>query len=86
MKTRTGFECDIPAERMDSMELLDALAEMEDGTITAFPRVLNLLLGSDKKRLYEHIKGRTGLDRVPLEEVSEEIDAIFEAIGDGAKN
>ena len=79
--TSTGFEIDIDEARLNNMELFDAVAELQGGNKLALSRVLALLLGDDKTRLYDHVR-KDG--RVPVEDVDREVAELFEALG--AKN
>ena len=79
--TSTGFEIDIDEARLNNMELFDAVAELQGGNKLALSRVLALLLGDDKSRLYDHVR-KDG--RVPVEDVDREVAELFEALG--AKN
>lgn len=81
MKTKSGFEFDIDPEILDDMELVDALAEVEDNPL-AFSKVVTMLLGNDKKRLYAHIKETKGLKRVPIEAVGEIVEEIFDTLNE----
>ena len=83
MKTRSGFEFDIDTDVLDDMELVDAIAETEENPV-AFAKVIDIVLGADKKRLYEHIKKTRKTKRVTVTAMSEEIEDIFEALN--AKN
>ena len=56
-KTSTGFAFTIPRERLDNMELLDALAEADNGNVLAVSNAVTLLLGAgQKKALYDHLR------------------------------
>ena len=48
-KTSTGFAFTIPRERLDNMELLDALAEADNGNVLAVSNAVTLLLGAGQK-------------------------------------
>lgn len=83
-KTKSGFAFEIQDERLNNMELLDALAELDAGDSTRISRVLKMLFSSEKKRaLYEHL--RTPVGTVPIEAVVAELEEIF-ASGQQAKN
>jgi hypothetical protein len=83
-KTTSGFEYEIDDAAVDDMELIEDLAIIDGGNISPLPGALNKLLGEDqKKRLYEHFRGKDG--RVPASKVLDEIKAIFESIGDEGK-
>ena len=54
---KNGFEFDIPDNRLDNMELVDALSEIEDNNPLAITKVANLMLGKDqKKKLYDYLR------------------------------
>lgn len=83
-KTKSGFVFEIQDERLNNMELLDALAELDAGDSTRISRVLKMLFSSEEKRaLYEHL--RTPVGTVPIEAVVAELEEIF-ASGQQAKN
>ena len=74
-ETESGFIFNIEVERLDNMELIDALAELEDNPLQ-MSTVITLLLGKeDKKRLYDHVRTEDGM--VPSEEVEKELGEIF---------
>lgn len=84
-KTKSGFAFSVEKETADDMELIDALAEMEDGNPLAVSRVCKRILGEEqRKRLYDHL--RTSEGRVPAEEVANAILDIFSAFGQEGKN
>lgn len=85
MKTTSGFEIEIPQERFDNAELLDALSDLNAGDSIAVSRVLSLLLGKeDKKRLYDHCRAEDG--RVPVGALATEIEEIFNSASTASKN
>ena len=49
-KTKSGFTYCIPEKRIQNMELLDALTELETNG-AALPKVVNLLLDADARSL-----------------------------------
>lgn len=74
-ETESGFIFNIEVERLDNMELIDALAELEDDPLQ-MSTVIRLLLGKeDKKRLYDHVRTDEGM--VPSELVEKELGEIF---------
>lgn len=84
-KTKSGFSFCIPKRRMQSMELMDALAEMQEENPLAISRVVKMLLGDDqRKKLYDHLRGEDGV--VSAEDVGQAITEIFEAFGKEGKN
>ena len=67
--TKTGFEYEIDDERLDNMELIDALAAADNGNPLAISQVCLLLLGEKcRKDLYNHLRTEEG--NVPIEAVS----------------
>lgn len=83
-KTKSGFAFDIPDERLNNMELLDALAELDAGDSTQMSWVLKQLFSPEqKKALYDHL--RTPAGTVPIEAVVAELEEIL-ASGQQAKN
>lgn len=89
VKTKSGFEWDITA-RLDDARLVDAIAlaesEEESDKLIAYRELKKFLLGKDgTEALYEHIKGVTGEDYVPIQTLREEITEIFVALGDADK-
>lgn len=50
-KTKSGFTYCIPEKRIQNMELLDALTELETNG-AALPKVVNLLLDANAKQMY----------------------------------
>lgn len=78
--TKSGFEFDMDESRLNDMETFDCVVALSDGDTTMVPRILNKLLDkSDKKALYDHCRLEDG--RVPINAVSAELSAIFEAMG-----
>lgn len=82
-KTETGFQFKIDAEALDDMEMLEILSGVSDEReIQRVPEVLGMLLGeSQKKKLYEHCRGKSG--RVSASRVIKEVSSIFDAIKNG---
>ena len=74
-ETESGFVFNIEVERLDNMELIDALAELEDDPLQ-MSTVIRLLLGKeDKKRLYDHVRTDEGM--VPSRLIEKELREIF---------
>ena len=79
-KTSTGFEFDIEDERLDDMELVDIMAELDENPLL-MPKLCKMLLGDEqKKRLYDHLRSEDG--RVPIEATTNAIQEIFNSPGD----
>lgn len=75
--TKNGFSFEIEDERLNNMELLDALTDLDNGDGTALSTVLRLLLTpAQKKDLYDHLRLPGGT--VPIDAVSETLQEIFE--------
>lgn len=76
--TKSGLYLEIEEERLNNMELLDALTDLDGGDGTALSTVLRLLLTKEqKKALYDHLRIPGGT--VPIEAVAETLREIFEA-------
>ncbi len=83
--TKSGFTCEIDPETLNNMELVDALAEVQNGNKLAYPTVCLLILGRETRaRLYDHLRNEAG--RVPPEDVDRELTEIMSALGTPAKN
>ena len=80
-KTRSGFEFAIPDSRLDDMELLEALEDLEENP-AAIVAVTRRLLGEQKKALYDHLRDEDG--KVATSKVMQEIKDILET-GNGKK-
>ena len=79
-KTSTGFEFDIEDERLDDMELVDIMAEIDENPLL-MPKLCKMFLGEEqKKRLYDHLRSEDG--RVPIEATTNAIQEIFNSPGD----
>lgn len=76
--TKNGFKFEITDERTDNMELIDALADIDDGNLLAVSKVLTLLLGPEqKKKMYDFVRTEDGI--VSAQTVSEMIVEILAA-------
>lgn len=82
--TRSGFAFEVDEEIANDMELFEALCDLDNGDATAVVPVCRIVLGDQKKALYEHLRADNG--RVPVTKVSEEIADILTAIRDGKKS
>lgn len=84
-KTQSGFEFSIEKDRLDNMELLDELAEIDAGNVAAISRASTLLLGKEqKKSLYKHLRREKG--NIPIEAFVNEIVDIMNEAGKQGKN
>jgi len=84
IKTKSGFEVALDDDAMDDMELLDGLAMVDRGDMSALPSVIDMLLREEKKRLYDHCRGDNG--RVSAKKVLEEVGEIFAGLNKSGKN
>ncbi len=82
-KTSTGFEFSIDEKLLDNMELVDAIAEVDENPL-AISNIITLLLDGQKKALYDHVRTEDG--RVPVVAMTNEIMDILEAGGKAGKN
>lgn len=83
MRTASGFEFEIEDGVLDNMELLDAIAELEENPLK-LTKVVKLLLGEEtKERLYDHVRNEKG--RVPAEALSTEVADIFKLLNGKVK-
>lgn len=74
--TKNGFAFEITDERVDNMELIDALADIDEGNPLAASKVLTLLLGPEqKKKMYDFVRTEDGI--VSAQTVSEMIVEIL---------
>lgn len=79
--TSKGFNYEIKDTDLDNMELIDALADLDNGNLLAVSKVITLLLGAEqKKSLYSFYRNDEG--KVPLNLVSEAITEILSSHGD----
>lgn len=80
--TSTGFECEIDRDALNDMELFDCICKLQDGDMMQLPKIFGKILSEDDiKRLYDHCRTESG--RVPIEQVSEELNNIFTAMSGG---
>lgn len=81
--TRSGFAFEVADDLADNMELFEALCDLDGGDERAIVSVCRIILGDQKKALYEHLRGDDG--RVPVTKVVEEVADIIAALKDGKK-
>lgn len=75
-KTKTGFEFSIEDGVLDDWELLEVLADIDDGKTQKIGTAIKLLLGADQaKALKEHCRNDEG--RVPTSAMMAEMGEIF---------
>lgn len=81
-KTKSGFEFEIEEEVFDDYELLETLAEADNGDNMAIFKAIDLILSKDQKdRLKEHVRNEKG--RVPASAMVVELMDIMEASNSG---
>lgn len=81
IKTATGFECDIDENVMNDMEVVDALADLQNNeNPLAYSTFTRKLLGENRKALYDHVRNKKG--RVPLDAIGNEIASIITALNE----
>lgn len=84
-KTKSGFYYQIPEDVYDDIELVESLAKMYAGDLTAVPTVIEMVLGKDqKKRLYDHLRDDRGRTKATL--VMNEVEEMLAALNTGGKN
>ena len=82
-QTNSGFEFEIDEKRLNNMEFIDLLVEIEEADetdegkiLTTVSKLINCILDKDtKKRLYDHVRDEKG--NVPIEKVQAEISDII---------
>lgn len=84
IKTTSGFVVILDDDALDDMELIDGLVMVDRGEVSAFPLVMDMLLGSDKQRLYDHCRGENG--RVSAKKVMTELGDILRGLNQSGKN
>lgn len=75
-----GFALDIDDKKLDDYELMEALTDIDKGKAARITDAVDILLGEEKKRLFEHIREEKGY--VSMEVVQ---NALLEVIT-GLKN
>lgn len=79
-KLKSGFEYKIEDYVLDNMELLDAIAEVDQNPM-ALPKVLKMLMGDEqRKKLYDHLRDPKN-GNVPIVAVSDAVAEIFSGSG-----
>lgn len=83
--TDSGFNCHLPKDAMDDMELVEMLAAEFSNEAARNAQVARHLLGVEgKNALYEHLRKIHG--KVPATALDRELRDIFRAFGDAGKN
>lgn len=77
---KDGFSLDIDDKKLDDYELMEALTDIDKGKAARITDAVDILLGEEKSRLFEHIREEKGY--VSMEVVK---NALLEVIT-GLKN
>lgn len=84
-KTDSGFEFEIEESRLDDMEVLDLMCEIDRDNIAVMPELSDTLFGKkQKKKLYDHLRTEQG--NVPIEAFVNEVTEILNKAGEQVKN
>jgi len=76
-----GFQTDIDPIVLDDLEVIEMLADIEDGNPLAFPRVSKKLLGQDgHRKLCDLLREKDG--RVPTEAFGTELTEVIRQLGE----
>ena len=79
-KTKSGFAFEVDPEVASDMEFIETVADAMENT-TKLPKMITVLLGAEqKKRLYDHVRGKNG--RVKYDDIDREVGEIMEAINE----
>lgn len=82
--TESGFKFEIPADTLDDYELMEMIAELDDGKTQNLPKIYTRILGEgQKKELMEHLR-KDG--KVSMIEMSKAFFEIMGAIKEGKKS
>nr|WP_296440718.1 hypothetical protein [uncultured Acetatifactor sp.] len=84
IKMKSGLVLELDEKVMDNMELVDTLAEASEEDPLAVSKMVRLILGNEKRKLYDSLRTEDG--RVPVEAVSNALKEIFESFGEKGKN
>ena len=79
IKTTSGFEIEIDESKLDDLEFLDLICELDDSNPRAYRKIVRKMLGDGETRLYDHI--RTDDGRVPVSALTREILEILNGCG-----
>lgn len=83
--TASGISFCIDEAALDDMELIDALAALDQGNSLAISTASTLLFGKEGKAdIYKQLKERNG-GRVPATAFANLLQEVFEAIGNEGK-
>ena len=82
-ETSTGFKYTVDPEVIHDMEFIELASDVEENG-TVLPKLLEMLLGAKQKAaLYDHVRTKKG--RVLVEDVSDQIKEIFDALAESAE-
>ena len=82
-KTQSGFKFKLDEEKLDDMEILEYLSDVEDD-LSQLPKLLVVFLGEEqKKRLYDFVKKKDG--RVSIKTTYSILLEIFSEAGEQRK-
>ena len=82
--TTSGFEFEIDEKKVADMRVIDAIVEVEDGSIGGVSKLLKLIMTPvQRASLYSHCTDVDG--RVSIEKVSKEIFEIIQYDGESKK-
>ena len=80
-KLENGFEYQVEYTAVNNMELVDAIAEVEENPV-AISKVVKLLLGNDQRMaLYDYLRTKDG--NVPIDAVNKAVIEIFNSSQQG---
>lgn len=81
-KTSSGFSFVVEDFRLNNMELLEVLNDIDEGKTHRVPKAVLLLLGEEQKHdFYEHLRNGDGI--VPVDVAAKELMEIIESGADG---
>mgnify|MGYP004553030185 CR=1 FL=1 len=84
-KTASGFEFTLEEEVLDNYELLETLAEIDQGNYGKLTEMTTLLLGEEQKdSLKEHVRNDKG--KISIKKMMDEISEIFKSAKETGKN
>lgn len=80
-----GISIDIEKEVFDDMQIVDLLAELEDGNGLAISKLSKLVFKpEDKQKIYNALKDGNG--RIPVNKFADTFTEIFQKLGENGKN
>lgn len=82
--TESGFEFEISANALDDYELMEMIAELDDGKMQNLPKIIDYILGKEqKKALMEYLRED---GKVPMSAMTKAFFEIMGAIKEGKKS